>query len=228
MTETATKGRNGTPRVDQKAAAVSAPGQVGAASPRLRRRPVAVVLAACLLVLGVLLGVWLWASASNSVAVVLVTHDVQRGQVIGEADLTTARVAVDPAVHTVPADQLAGVVGRRAASDLSAGSLLNGDQVTDAVAPGVGDSVVGIPVVPGLLPAEPLRSGDTVRLVQTPGAGGSVGKGEPATFTATVLQVTPAETQTVVDVVVPSSEAARLAALAATGKVAVVLESRVR
>jgi hypothetical protein len=43
-----------------------------------------------------------------------------------------------------------------------------------------------------------------------------------------VVAVTPGDTQTVVDVVVDSGQAADLAARAATGKVAVVLDSRAR
>ena len=86
---------------------------------------------------------------------------------------------------------------------------------------------MGIPVAPGLMPSEPLRAGDTVRLVQTPGQAGEV-TGNPVTIAATVLSVVPGETQTVVDVVVSADRAAELAARAATGKVAIVLDSRTR
>ena len=48
------------------------------------------------------------------------------------------------------------------------------------------------------------------------------------TFTATVLSVVPGDAQTVVDVVVSADKAAELAARAATGRVAVVLDSRAR
>ena len=123
---------------------------------------------------------------------------------------------------------MASILGRFAASDLTAGALLTPGQVTDQMQPTDGMSVVGIPVAPGLMPAEPLRSGDTVRLVQTPGPSGEVTGKKPVTITAEILRVTPGETQTVVDVVVSSDRAAELAARAATGKVAVVLDSRER
>ncbi len=80
-----------------------------------------------------------------------------------------------------------------------------------------------------MLPAEPIAPGDAVRVVQTPGAQGEVADA-PVTVSATVVGVHPSETgdQTIVDVVVPAEAAADLAARAATGKVALVLDSRER
>lgn len=206
--------------------AVSAP--TLASSPRLRRRPLLVVLAVALVAMGAMAGVWLWSAASTSVEVVVVRADVQRGAMIPASALGRVRVSVDPSVRTVPGDQMASMVGRSAAVDLSAGALLTPDQVTNVVQPADGMSMVGIPVAPGLMPAEPLRAGDTVRLVQTPGPQGEVSSKAPVTITASVVRVTPGETQTVVDVLVSQDRAAELASRAATGKVAVVLDSRER
>ncbi len=203
-------------------------GLVVAAPQRLRRRPLLVVIAVALVAMGSLAGVWLWSVASTSVEVVVVRADVERGATIPAEALARVRVTVDPSVRTVPGDQMASLVGRAAAVDLSAGSLLTPDQVTDAVQPADGMSMVGIPVAPGLMPAEPLRAGDPVRLVQTPGAQGDVTSKEFVTISATVVRVTAGDTQTVVDVLVTQDKAAELAARAATGKVAVVLDSRER
>ena len=49
-----------------------------------------------------------------------------------------------------------------------------------------------------------------------------------AAIVATVVRVTPGDTQTVVDVLVSQDRSAELAARAATGKLAVVLDSRER
>ena len=100
-------------------------------------------------------------------------------------------------------------------------------QVADVVVPPAGESMVGVPVAAGLMPAEGLRPGDSVRLVQTPGQSGEV-SGAPVTISATVLSVSPGDTQTVVDVLVSSDRAAELAARAATGRVAIVLDSRAK
>ena len=195
--------------------------------PRLRRRPLLMVLAVGLVAAGAVLGVVLWAWSASGADVVMVRAEVQRGHPIAASDLGVVRVAVDPSVRTVPGPDMASMVGRRAAVDLTAGTLLAPGQLTDTLPPGSGMSVVGVPVVPGSMPSEPLRAGDTVRLVQTPGQAGEV-TGTPVTFTATVLSVVPGDAQTVVDVVVSADKAAELAARAATGRVAVVLDSRAR
>ena len=225
-----TKGRSPEPAsktsadLEAEKASITAP----PASPRLRRRPLLVVVAVALVAMGAMAGVWLWSAASTSVEVVVVRADVQRGAIIAATALGRVRVTVDPSVRTVPGDEMASMVGRSAAVDLSAGTLLTPDQVTDLVQPSTGMSMVGIPVAPGLMPSEQLRAGDVVRLVQTPGPSGVVSSKAPVTITATVVRVTPGETQTVVDVLVTQDRAAELAARAATGKVAVVLDSRKR
>jgi len=139
------------------------------------------------------------------------------------------RVNLDPAVKTVPAAQANTIAGQRAALDLAPGGLLTPGDLATAVLPGRGSSVVGIGLAPGMLPAEPIAPGDAVRVVQTPGPQGEV-DGTPVTIAATVVGVHPAEAgdQTIVDVLVPAETAADLAARAATGKVALVLDSRER
>jgi hypothetical protein len=88
-------------------------------------------------------------------------------------------------------------------------------------------SVVAVPVDAGLVPRVPILAGDTVRLVQTPAAGGELAA-SPLTVTAEVVNVTADDRVTVVDVLVPADKAGELAALAATGRVALVLDSRAR
>lgn len=217
MTETTDQSTNTTPPA------------VVASAVKLRRRPLLMVVAAALIVAGGGLGALLWSSATTNAEVVIVRASVERGEVIAAEDLATVRVTLDPALQTVPGSGLPDLVGKRAAADLAVGTLLAPSQVTDMVVPATGESMVGIAVAPGLLPSEPLRPGDAVRLVQTPGAGGEVtGKAAPFTIDATVVSVTQGDAQTIVNVVLPSTKAPDLAARAATGKIAVVLDSRVR
>ena len=84
------------------------------------------------------------------------------------------------------------------------------------------DDLVGV--------AEALLAGDRVRIIATPGQQGDVGQEPPASIAATVVGLYPnAENgQTVVSLEVPEGQAAELAARAATGKVALVLDSRER
>ena len=201
-----------------------------ASSPgRLRRRPLMVLVSVGLVLVGAVLGVGVWMLSSSSVEVVAARSAIERGTVITAEDLVVTRVTVEETVPVVRADQLAGLVGQRAASDISAGTLLSPAEVTDVLPPGTGDSVVGVALVTGQLPAEALRAGDRVRLVQTPAAQGEV-PATQVTIDAVVQSVTAAADgqTTVVDLLVPSSRAAEVAARAATGEVALVLDSRER
>lgn len=205
----------------------AAPAAVAPRPPRLRRRPLLIVLAVAMVAVGALVGVSLWNASLTGADVVVVRVAVGRGEVIEAADLGTARVGVDPALRTVPASALQGLVGQRALSDLAAGALLTPDQVGTVVVPGQGETLVGVPISPGLMPTGGLQAGDRVRLVQTPGQSGEVA-GVPVTIPATVVSVTPGDTQTVVNVVVSTDRAAELAARAGTGRVALVVDSRAR
>jgi len=181
------------------------------------------------IVLGSVLGLWLWSTAGTTTEVLAVRTLVHRGEVIDRDDLMVVRVGVAPAVKTVPAAQLDTIAGRRAALDLAPGGLLGPAELAATVLPSRGTSVVGIGLASGMLPAEPLAPGDAVRIVQTPGQQGDVA-GTPVTIPAQVVGVhaDQAGDQTIVDVLVPADAAADLAARAATGKVALVLDSRER
>lgn len=199
------------------------------APPKLRRRPVAWMTAIAAVLAGAFLSFWVWTSAGTTTEVLAVRTLVQRGEVINRDDLMVVRAGLDPAVQAVPASRLDEVAGRRAALDLAPNSLIAPDALAVTVLPAEGLSVVGVALSPGMLPAEPLQPGDAVRVVQTPGQQGEV-SGVPVTVKATVVGVHPMATSdlTVVDVLVPASSAAELAARVATGKVAVVLDSRER
>jgi len=141
-----------------------------------------------------------------------------------------ARVSLDPAVASIPASEVSTVVGRRAALDISAGGLLTPDAIAPETVPAKGETVVGLSLVDGMLPAIPLKTGDDVRVVQTPGAQGQVGEVSPVTIAAKVVAVTRSQDGqfALVDLLVSADAAPDLAARAATGKVAVVLDSRER
>ncbi|HEY3407148.1 MAG TPA: SAF domain-containing protein [Propionicimonas sp.] len=212
-------GRDGTP------GPVASPMAVGRS--RLQRSPLLIVLGVLVLAAGAVFGWFMWATTSTATEVVAARVDVERGQMITGQDLTTVRVTIDPSMRTVPGSDLQALVGQRAAADLSAGTLVSPDQVTDVLLPPTGMSVVSVPIDAGLVPSVPIRAGDTVRLVQTPATGGELAS-TPLTVTAEVVSVAVDDPTTVVNVLVPSDKAGDLAALAATGRVALVLDSRTR
>lgn len=199
-------------------------------APKLRRRPALIVASAVAVSAGALLAAFAWTATSTTQSVLAMRSTVERGAVITQDDVMTVRVSADPALDPVPASQAPVVVGKRAATDIAAGTLLTREQVSDAVLPAAGMSIVGVGLPSGQLPGEPLLVGDRVRVVATPGASGEVTAGEPVTVAAMVVgvRVDDENGQSVVSVQVPQGQAPGLAARAATGNVALVLDSRER
>jgi len=216
------------PRASVPASGAPAPAgaRAVAAPPKLRRRPAVVVLSVLATCLGGLIAGWAYVSSSTAQEVVAVRSTVHRGEVVTAADVMTVRVGVDPALHVVPAARLGSVVGLRAVVDLPAGGLLTAGSVSVAVVPPAGMSVVGVGLSPSLLPGEQLRPGDPVRLIGTPAQGGEVTGPQPV-IGGTVVSIRPDADngQTLVSVQVPARVAAELAARAATGRLALVLDS---
>jgi hypothetical protein len=211
--------RPGTGEKPQQAATVAPP-------PKLRRRPMLIALGVTLIALGGVTAAWLTTVVGQTQPVLVLRADVDRGTIIESADLTVARIGVDPAVTPVPEGERDQVVGQHAAQDLAAGSLLTPGSVTDQVIPAAGESLVGVTVTRAQLPARPVRPGDVVRVVSTPRAQDDPPAGEPGTLKAVVVgsRVLADTGQVVVDVRVPARDAADLAARVATGRVALVLD----
>ncbi len=200
-----------------------------AAPPKLRRRPLLVLAGASLVIIGAVLAVWIWSANTENTEVVAVRDTVMRGDTIVVDDLITVQLSTDPALQVVPASQAQDFVGMRAARDMTAGSLLTQEAVSDEVVPAKGQSVVGLALTPSLMPGQSLQVGDAVQVVATAG-----GQGDPTsvdqefTFDAEVTDILPttATGETVVSVAVPEADADMLAKWAASGRVALVLQSR--
>lgn len=199
-------------------------------APKSRRKPLAVVLSVLAIVLGGLIGAFAFTSTSDTTAVLAARTTIERGTVITEDQLQSVQVGSDPALNPIPADERASIVGQRALTDIAAGTLVAADSVGEQVVPGSGDSMVGLSLAPNQMPAAELRPGDRVRIVATPADGGEVGS-DPRVISATVQQISKRATDdlgggVVVDVLVNQDDAAELAARAASGRVALILESR--
>ena len=217
---------------DGQVPAAPVPGKPGMpGSPRLRRRPLFIGLGVATVCLGALLGVWAWTSGTTQTEVVALRGDVQRGAVIRATDLVRVRVGLDPSLKTVPAAGMASLVGKRAAQDMTGGSLVNPAGVVDSVVPAEGMAIVGLSFQPSQLPATQLRNGDQVRVVSTPPKGGEV-KGVAKVVSATVASVTAVgdsktgSSQVVVDLLVPAVSAPDLAVQANSGGYALILDAR--
>ncbi|MGW7317916.1 SAF domain-containing protein [Streptomyces sp. NPDC054865] len=188
-----------------------------------------------LIAAGGLSGALLFTASGQRSSVLVVARDVQVGAAITDADLAPASMALDPAVKAVPVAKKAGIVGRRAAVALKAGSLLSPGQVTSTSLVKAGEQLVGVALKPSQLPASRLAPGQKVLIVSTPDPaqaaaanGGKPGEAAvaPKTLAATVVAVgvaAPATGVVVVDVAVPASDGPTLAARVATGAVALII-----
>lgn len=194
---------------------------------RSHRSPRLIGLGIALIALGGLGAAWLATTMSNTVAVVALQSTVSRGDVIEPDDLTTASITLDPNLSPMAASNIDTIVGQRAANDLPVGSILTPESITDEPIPAPGFSVVPVAVPNTRLPAEGLKAGSVVRVVNTPREGDEPPGGEPFSQTGTVVGLAYDEEtgQTVVNLTVPEATAPQLAARAATGRVAFVLDS---
>lgn len=212
---------------DPRAASASVGSMAFTPPPKLRRRPALVAGGVAAICLGALLAVWTWSSTTHTEEVLAARVTIHRGEVIAAGDIERVRINGDPSLAPLTASAYDSVVGKRAALDVAAGGLLTSAVTTSQPLPPPGESVVGISLTAAQVPAVPLRGGDRVRIVVTPGQNGAAAIGTPEFTSAEVVDTRTDEASgnTVVDVLVPYSDATVLAARTATGNVALVLDA---
>ncbi|MDQ3781624.1 MAG: flagellar biosynthesis protein FlgA [Actinomycetota bacterium] len=188
-------------------------------------------------VLGGLVGAFLYSALGAQASVIGVAAPVAFGEQIEASDLVEVSAADDPGLDPIPYADVDQVIGMTAATDLIAGSLLTMGALTEDPIPGPGQELVPIALQTSQLPATGLRPRDEVLFVETAAGDGQTatsaqGDGAPApvaqTSTGTVLRVgQPTSTGVVVvDVLVDSGDGADLARLAADGRIALVVLPR--
>ena len=183
-----------------------------------RRRPAIIALGIALVLLGGIGVWWVTTNLTRTVSVMATSVDVSRGETITTDDLTTIQLSAADA---------ADLVGTTALVDLPAGTLITSANTGDTLAVPAGSSIVGVTLTQAQMPGYQLAAGDKVRVVETPVTQGDPPVETPKSFNATVFTATyDTETQVwVVDLVVPNREAPDIAARAATGRVALVIDS---
>lgn len=202
----------------------------GSATPmpvRLRRQPALMAGGVVAICLGALLAAWAWTATTHTTSVLAARVTIHAGQVITAADLEQVQLGDAAALDPLPASAFGSVVGRRASLDIAAGSLVTATATTTAAFPPAGQSVVGVSLTAAQVPAVGLSPGVDVRVVVTPGQNGAAPSGAPLSTPAQVVDTHTDQTNgnTIVDVLVPYADAGVLAAQAATGNVALVLDS---
>jgi SAF domain len=196
--------------------------------PRLpgRRNPKWIALGLVALCLGGLLSYVIYARLASETTVVSVAQTVYRGEIIETADLTTITLQGSTIPHGVPAQDLTSIVGKRAAADLVAGSVLVASAVTDETIPASGRAVVGLKLSAGRTPTSLLLPSSAVRLVALPPEDGT-DQLTGDTFTARVIDQTNGAdgTSILVNVDVAADQAATIAQLAAQDRIALVRDA---
>jgi len=195
--------------------------------PGRSRRPLMLALMVVTIVIGALSTWWLVQKSTERTAVIGMAHDVPWGQLITAADLVQIEVVADPALKPVDWDQRSKIIGQRAASDLSAGTLLTPGSVTGMQVPAKGSALVGVLVMPGQMPVTALSPQDSVLLVPTGQVGAAAGKAAAGAVPAEVFTVgaPDASGARTVDVLVTQDASAEVVAQAAAGQIAIVLVS---
>lgn len=194
---------------------------------RNRPRPAIIALSVALIIVAGLAAAYIYTTTGRTTAVFSAANTIARGDVIESGDLTTVEIPDNqqiPAYATTDADN---VIGQTATVDIPDGTLISPNNIAAQAGLPANTSIVGISLTPAQLPAFPMTSGDPVRIVETPVNQGDPPATTPQTISATVASVTTDDVSgnTIVSVQVDSDDAADLAARAATGRVALILDS---
>jgi len=192
-----------------------------------RRRPGMIALAFALVGAGILASAALYQRANHQVPVLLVTSQVQVGQVITAGDLGTTSVAAAANVKVIPARQLGQVVGLIAATTLRPGTLLASSELATSVPPVAGQVLVPIALKPSMLPASALVPGDHVEVVPTAGTAPAVLTGPVVGVVEAVTPAPDPDGSDVLDLLVAAKSGTALAGQAATGQIALLVTGRV-
>lgn len=196
-------------------------------APRVRRSPVMVVAGIVLVTAGALASVGIYSNLGRTQEVVVVVAPVARGEQIQRADLTTAQVGFDPMLTPVPASQINQIVGKYAVADLVPGTFLAAAAVGDRVSPGQGMAEIGVSLMAGEYPDDGLVPGDEVLLVAVPDK--SDATTAPMSYSGTLVTISPGQGDVVTaTVMVGAADAPTVAALSASGRLALVLTTRER
>jgi hypothetical protein len=203
----------------------------------LRLAPVArernvpwMVLGVFLIAGGALLFVLLAGRLDDRQPVLAMRRAVPAGQVIREIDLKVVKLSVDGSLSGLPSSMREEVVGKPAATDLAADTLLTRASVGTGEGLSPGKAVIGLALKPGQLPSDDVVSGSRVVVLDTGESTGG-GRAEPEAISeGRVTGVREHESgigagTIAVSVVVDEDQAPRIAAANAAGRIALVLVS---
>lgn len=145
------------------------------------RRPLTAVASVALVATCSALFALLYVHSSHLISVIAVTRQVTQGEIIEESDLREVDIGLSPGVSVVPLSDANQVIGRAAAVTLLPGTLVAPADLLGSPDLASGQSVVGVDLKPGMLPASGVVPGERVLVVLTGAADSPVSTGD-ATF----------------------------------------------
>ena len=124
-----------------------------------------------------------WSASSDTRAVLVATRDLPAGAELREGDLAVARVRVDDAIYqaSVPAAEMAGLVGKQLAEPVHAQQLLVRAQLSSRPRLAPNQLALTVAISPETAVGGQVRSGDAVQVLLT------INKGRPEARTTVVL-----------------------------------------
>lgn len=216
--------------------ALTAPGEAVAEKPEKHRslgspvqskpRKPIIGAAIALIIIFALVFAWLLNTQGQNLTVFAAKGDISRGHVMTVDDLTAVQIPEGQPLPHYLTTQQGEVVGKTAQVDIPQGSLVTPNTIGVGSGLGPDQSMVGLSLTNAQLPPYPLTNGDKIRIVSTPANLAEAPKEAPTAISATVIssQRDTVSGQTLVAVLVPNSNAPELAAKAATGRVALILD----
>jgi hypothetical protein len=209
-------GASGTNGVDHE--------HVPTVTPPRRRIRVPELAVGILITVTFALGAVLWhLSATSKVPALVISTDVQRGDLITASDVRTAYVSSDDLIVRITDPTT--VVGSVATVDLAPGTLLTPTVLAPGAALDAGAGVVGLALDPGQYPVLGLVPGDRVSVVLSSDAAPSAsGNDGVVARAATVFDVEDlASDRKLISIQATESEAESVAAAAGSGSLRLVL-----
>lgn len=196
--------------------------------PRRRLRRVWYLLATLLIVCGAL-GAF-WASQRGQVRhpVLAAAKTIPAGSTIDREDLRVVGLADTTGLATIASSDLTTILGRQTSAQIPAGSLLS-EEALRATPLAKGESIVGLALTPAQRPSVDLTAGDKVTLIATPAEQGEPPATAPKGIAGIVVSTTGVRdtADVVVNVRVGQGQANLVAALAATKRIALILNPEV-
>lgn len=196
-----------------------------------RRRPALIALSVALIAAGGLGSAAFYQMGDQRVPVLAVARTVPYGQTISAEDLRVVEINDAPGLRPIGSGSKAAIVGKRAAVELRAGTLLTSDQVTERIAIQPGETLVPIAVDATRMPVQRVTPGTRILVVTAvPGAGGPANSAaaQPSTIAATVIRSSTGDPnsgsgKSVLDVAVPAKDGPVLALQVSEGRFSIVV-----